>query len=293
MAVWWVYQNKSYQRSREGGYLWAPSVGKDGRRQVHWDAMDSVEPGDLVLSCVDRNIVATSIAKSKAYLAPRPDPSDESLWGNEGRRVDVAYADLPSPFAVERLQNLFPLLQIANGPIAKDGRGKQGYLWTVNPLAAKLILERIGQHVDVDQLVNAAIGSDLPGPVTVAERSQKVRVGQQKFREKVIHLWGGSCVLTGVRDTRLLIASHIKSWVLANDIERLDPHNGLLLEAGFDRLFDSGLISFDENGQMLVSKELSETDQKALDLNANLKLQTVPERTLAYLTFHRQSVFLG
>ena len=45
MAVWWVYQNKSYPRSREGGYLWAPSIGKGGRRQVHWDAMDLVGLG--------------------------------------------------------------------------------------------------------------------------------------------------------------------------------------------------------------------------------------------------------
>lgn len=293
MAVWWVYQNKSYPRSREGGYLWAPSIGKDGRRQVHWDAMDLVEPGDLILSCVNRNLVATSIAKSSAYPSPRPGPEDESLWSSEGRRVDVAYADLPSPFAVEKLQDLFPLLQKANGPIATDGRGKQGYLWPVSPVAAKMILERIGQHVDVDQILLSAIETDSPGPVTTSVRSQRVRVGQQKFREGVMALWGGACALSGVRDHRLLIASHIKSWVLANDRERLDPHNGLLLEAGFDRLFDSGLVTFDDSGLMLVSDELADIDRRALGLNGEMKLRQVPKGSAVYLDFHRKSIFLA
>jgi len=47
MAVWWVFQNNSYERSRVGGYLWAPLVDKSGNRKSHWETMAQVQPGHL------------------------------------------------------------------------------------------------------------------------------------------------------------------------------------------------------------------------------------------------------
>jgi hypothetical protein len=292
MAVWWVFQNKSYPRSRAGGYLWAPMKDKAGHKKSHWETMAEVQPGDIVLSSVERKIVATSVTKSAAYPSEQPDPQDAEFWAGDGRRVDVAYADLPEPFPVDDLSDLFSLLSGDGGPLASDGRGKQGYLFAVNPTAAQQVLERIGHRVDVDQILASAVEADGPGPVTTADRTQKVRVGQQKFREGVIKLWGGRCAVTGVSDQRLLIASHIKSWRLSNDKERLDPYNGLLLEAGLDRLFDEGLITFEDNGSISISRQVSESDRKALGLSADLHLNTVQEKTKAYLAFHRVNIFI-
>jgi hypothetical protein len=253
--------------------------------------MAEVQPGDIVLSSVGRKIVATSIAKSTAYSSDQPDSRDAEFWVGEGRRVDVAYADLPEPYPVDNLSDLFPLLSEDEGPLAVDGRGKLGYLFAVNPAAARQVLDRIGRQVDVDQILASAVEADAPGPVTTADRTQKVRVGQQKFRETVIKLWGGRCAVSGVTDRRLLIASHIKSWRLSNDRERIDPYNGLLLEAGLDRLFDEGLITFEDSGSILISPQLSGANRDALGLTSDLTMQEVPKKCLPYLLFHRLNLF--
>ena len=56
MAVWWVFQNDSYERSRDGGYLWAPIADKAGNKKFHWETMTKVVAGDLILSCKNRSI---------------------------------------------------------------------------------------------------------------------------------------------------------------------------------------------------------------------------------------------
>jgi putative restriction endonuclease len=293
MAVWWVFQNKSYTRSRAGGYLWAPLKDKLGHKKSHWETMAEVQPGDIVLSSVGRKIVATSIAKSAAYRSEQPDSRDAEFWDGEGRRVDVAYADLCDPFPVDKLSDLFPLLSEDEGPLSVGGRGKLGYLFAINPAAAKQILDRIGQQEDVDQILARAVGADSPGPVTTVDRTQKVRIGQQKFREGVLQLWSGRCAISRVSDSRLLIASHIKSWRLSNDQERIDPYNGLLLEAGLDRLFDQNLISFTDEGTILISSTLTHADQEALGLKGDMHLYRVNNRTKLYLQFHRNELFIS
>lgn len=293
MAVWWVFQNKSYERSRAGGYLWAPLLDKVGHKKSHWETMAEVQPGDIVLSSVERKIVATSVTKSAAYLSAQPDPQDAEFWAGDGRKVDVAYADLPIPFPVDELSDFFSLLSEEAGPLASDGRGKQGYLFAVQPGVAQQIFDRIGRRVDVDQILASAVEAEGPGPVTTADRTQKVRVGQQKFREGVIKLWGGRCAVTGVSDQRLLIASHVKSWRLSNDKERLDPHNGLLLEAGLDRLFDEGLITFIGTGRIKISSQLSKADREALRLTDDMSLRHLLGKTRDYLIFHDEEIFLS
>jgi len=293
MAVWWVFQNKSYERSRSGGYLWAPLVDKAGHKKSHWEAMAGVQPGDIVISSVERKIVATSIAKSSAYLSPQPNLQDSEFWAGDGRRVDVAYADLPEPFPVDDLQDLFSDLAEEGGPLARDGRGKQGYLFAVQPATAIRLLERLSTRVDIDQILADADAAEGPGPVTTADRTQKVRIGQSGFRDDVVRLWSGQCAVTGVSDLRLLIASHIKSWRLSNDRERVDRFNGLLLEARLDRLFDRGLITFAPNGLMELSPQLTSADVELLGLSQEMRLTEVPTESSSYLEFHRQNIFLG
>lgn len=55
----------------------------------------------------------------------------------------------------------------------------------------------------------------------------------------------------------LLLASHIKPWRSASNYERLSSENGLLLSPLYDKLFDIGLITFDDNMKILISNKLS------------------------------------
>jgi len=125
---------------------------------------------------------------------------------------------------------------------------------------------------------------------TERESIVKSRVGQGLFRERVIELWG-SCSVTGISNLALLRASHIKPWRDCSNQERLDPMNGLLLHPTLDHLFDSGLVTFEENGKILVSKRLSSEDAKILQLDSSETLRKVPGGLQEYMKFHRENVF--
>lgn len=80
-----------------------------------------------------------------------------------------------------------------------------------------------------------------------------VRVNQQYFRNTLIENYGGRCCITGLRESELLVASHIKPWSESTPDERLAPDNGLLLNGLHDRAFDKGLITLDKDLRVVVS----------------------------------------
>ena len=128
---------------------------------------------------------------------------------------------------------------------------------------------------------------------TEAERLVVQRIGQSIFRDALVTYWGGQCAVTGVRDTRLLRASHIKPWAACEtDAERLDVYNGLLLAAHLDAAFDAGLISFTDRGRILFSSHFQEADRKALGIDDGLILRRVAPGHLQKLAWHRDYVLV-
>jgi hypothetical protein len=127
---------------------------------------------------------------------------------------------------------------------------------------------------------------------TEAERLVVQRVGQNIFRDALLDYWNGRCPITGVADPRLLRASHIKPWAACDtDAERLDVHNGLLLAAHLDAAFDAGLISFEDNGAIMLARELGVSDRAALHLSHDMVLPNLNDRHRRYLRWNRTSVF--
>jgi putative restriction endonuclease len=115
---------------------------------------------------------------------------------------------------------------------------------------------------------------------TEAERAQKVRIGQDRFRAALLEYWNGVCPLTGISNPELLRASHIIPWRdCESDQERLNVHNGLLLSSLWDAAFDSGLVTFDGLGRVILSPAI---DQRAAEA---LQAEGVP--TLALTDEHR------
>jgi predicted restriction endonuclease len=86
----------------------------------------------------------------------------------------------------------------------------------------------------------------------------------------------------------VLVASHSKKWANSSNEERLDPYNGLLLTANVDKLFDSGLISFDDTGRVLIGKGVNRAALTGLGLDAKKKLKFVRDAHLPYLAAHRE-----
>lgn len=123
---------------------------------------------------------------------------------------------------------------------------------------------------------------------TEVERLVRQRVGQERYRAALLTYWGGACAVTGVTVTEALRASHAKPWAeCANDAERLDAFNGLLLVANLDALFDRFLISFDEAGCLLVNSRLPWDDLPRLGVDPGMKLRWLADEHRPYLQWHR------
>jgi len=113
------------------------------------------------------------------------------------------------------------------------------------------------------------------------------RLGQGKFGFAVRQLWNHRCSVTGASTKAVLEASHIQRWADSNDAQRLDPNNGLLLTANLHKLFDAGLISFDDSGKMLVSSKLSQAEQEIFGVIGKRLSKKPSAETANYLSYHR------
>jgi putative restriction endonuclease len=124
---------------------------------------------------------------------------------------------------------------------------------------------------------------------TEAERLVVQRIGQDVFRKRLIDFWRGRCPITGVEQPELLRASHIKPWAdCPTDAERLDVFNGLLLVAHLDAAFDAALITFADDGALIVSARLTERSRTVLGLEEDLRLTGLTPRHAPYFAWHRR-----
>jgi hypothetical protein len=116
--------------------------------------------------------------------------------------------------------------------------------WDTVALEAAAEFEKLangnGVVPDADLLV------DVNTPVLEEGRTRsavvQVRVNQARFRKAVLSSYNSTCCISGLRQEKLVIASHIVPW--AEDAQnRLNPQNGLCLSALHDRAYDQGLIT--------------------------------------------------
>lgn len=132
-----------------------------------------------------------------------------------------------------------------------------------------------------------AIRKDSTIPEPQKELLTFARIGQGKYRKDLIELWE-KCSVSNCKMTDLLIASHIKPWSESSNEEKLDPYNGLLLLPNYDKLFDKHLISFDDDGRIIISPQIKKGEYKILGISANDKLFNVFEENKPYLKIHRE-----
>lgn len=123
---------------------------------------------------------------------------------------------------------------------------------------------------------------------TEVERMVRQRVGQDAYRKAMLDYWGNACAVTGLQMPEILRASHAKPWAeCETDAERLDVYNGFLLTANLDALFDRFLISFDENGRIIISKKIGDSQRDLLNIHESMQLRWTSKEHENYLIFHR------
>lgn len=318
MRYHWVSQNKTGNHEIPGGYIWCPKLNRNGAQNPNYEMMRNVEPGDVLFSFQGRTITHVGVIVSHAFDAQKPADFGASGrdWDDIGWKVLVEYESVGVGFMpAMHMDTLLPLLPKKYSPIQEDGRGNQMYFTTIpNELGEELVKLAGLEHSNIEALIEMArpaiersdsrIGYeselslraiedrinqlDIPSTEKLALISS--RVGQGEFRQRVLAI-EPNCRVTLVNDPRFLRASHIKPWRDANNQERLDGNNGLMLTPTVDLLFDQGYISFDHSGGIVHSAFI--TDRVWAELH--LPQRPEPHKPFnaeqrGYLEYHRDVV---
>jgi putative restriction endonuclease len=126
----------------------------------------------------------------------------------------------------------------------------------------------------------------------------KTRVNQNFFRSTILASYHNRCCITGLNIPKLLVASHIIPWS-KSEKDRMDPRNGLCLNALHDKAFDKGLITITPEFKILVSSHLLDVKPEDIfekffhDLNGGKMI--LPDRFVPrkeFLEYHNKEIFI-
>ncbi|MEP4052972.1 MAG: HNH endonuclease signature motif containing protein [Litorimonas sp.] len=256
-------------------------------------------------------IGAFGIVEDFAEVAPIPVAynSEKNLWSNVGWMLPVQWAENPNSLKVKNhIEEIRPLLAKKYAPLQREtGNGNQGaYLSKISENLFQLVLSLSNtelQNLSFDQ--EAVSFESFDDRLDTYEKTKedlsdteglqvsKSRRGQGLFKENVKRRMS-ECPVTGVRDPRFLVASHIKPWrVCTTAHDRLTGANGLLLARHVDHLFDKGFISFTDEGSSIRSAEIGSETLKRLGLISRLTSAKLimDEEQRAFMDYHRRVVF--
>jgi len=195
----------------------------------------------------------------------------------------------------------FPLDELRRGFPANAFSESEDLPWDYQMLCA--LLRRAAElGVAVPDAPLAAFTKELEATIaaegitkgTEAERLVTQRIGQNHYRNALLSYWKGACALTGFDLPEVLRASHAKPWAeCESDSERLNVYNGFLFTATIDALFDKALISFTDDGELLLSTRVKEDRFADLGLRPGMRLRWIDERHLPFLKWHRERLFMA
>jgi len=293
-VIWPADNVRSWKRRAETLDLPIGTDRADAAKQFHGDALvsalrsvgfsavrstkkiDQLARGDLVVY-VKRDTRTRPLVVHPRFL----DIADK-LADLDG--IDVA---LPPRSYVNSNLRAFPHYVAEH----RKSTGRHGFALGVATGRVATLVDLLQRHcrIETGEGEVRVVASD--DPLTERERLQAARIGQGDFRDALIVAWGGTCPVAGVDHLPLLRASHIKPWKASTNAERLDPFNGLLLCAHVDALFDRGLISFEDDGRMLVSSRVSTPNLQRLALAGTVTIMGLEARHAPYLHYHRERCF--
>lgn len=146
------------------------------------------------------------------------------------------------------------------------------------------------ENIDSAKEENAIL-NDSSIPETTKEQLLKSRRGQGKFRADLEKI-EKKCRITFLDIPEYLTACHIKPWSKSTNKERLDGNNGLLLSPHIHHLFDRGLLSISQSGDLLISPKLPKKIREFWHIPEKLYVGNFRPRQCHYLQYHEENVFL-
>jgi putative restriction endonuclease len=169
--------------------------------------------------------------------------------------------------------------------------------WERLAVECQMLRQQLDQSVvpELEPESDSFPSEDFTGEMRQVLTAQRIK--QHFFRRAVLSSYRGRCCMSGLSDTRLLIASHIVPWSYDKQ-NRLNPSNGLCLSAIHDRAFDKGLMTLSDDLKIVISEELMRCDDgfvKDVLMPLNGKAIELPERfapRLAFVAWHRNTIFV-
>jgi putative restriction endonuclease len=133
--------------------------------------------------------------------------------------------------------------------------------WDRLPFESEKLLAKYANS-SVEQVSEIEI-DDLPKEGKVRTQLVKVRVNQNFFRAMVIASYNNKCCITGISNKELLVAGHIRPWGV-DEKNRMNPQNGLAINALHDKAFEAGLITILPNYKVKVSSILKKSKDESI-----------------------------
>ncbi len=321
MRYWWVNHKQTFRHEFEGRYIWSPKRKRDGSRNRFYDFLKQVVPGDIVLSYASGAVQGAGFAISYCYTCPRPAEFGHvgEAWDVIGWRVDVNFQRFSRPVRPKaHLSVMVPLIDREEfAPLRATGDGLQHvYLTSVSDELAQTVIGLAGETAAFsrsafDHSAPGLVERELSGqleweeieqrhileeeiPVTTRRALVQARVGQGLFKDRVSRI-ETRCRLTFVENPTHLVGSHIKPWRESTNEERLHEANGLMLTPTADHLFDRGFISFEDNGEIIVSPVADVVSLRRMGLDPTNPPRPMPFNSdqKHFIAHHRKEIFLA
>ncbi|PKM53993.1 MAG: hypothetical protein CVV00_10030 [Firmicutes bacterium HGW-Firmicutes-5] len=213
--------------------------------------------------------------------------SEEATYMKKSYYVELEYIAnlIDKPFLLEEMKHNEVF---ANDPYLIDGFQASSISLAKESLVE--IMKSVNIATDTYEDIEASQNlSQTEKEIIISTRLGHSKLRRQIFEERKVC----SCEICSVDDEHLLVISHIKSWALSNNKERLDKNNILLLCPNHDKLFDSGYITFDNSGQIIISGRLTNTTILAMTLSSSLKIRMLNPLMKEYLKWHRENIFMN
>lgn len=134
--------------------------------------------------------------------------------------------------------------------------------------------------------VQEVIKSLITNPQNSDEVYRKIKsrgYSQIVFRKALLVAYKSKCAFCNTSLNSILQAAHIIPWNSANDKQKLDVRNGLLLCANHHCLFDYGILFVDELFRIQINKKVrlkTESDKIIVSTLSNTLLQLPKDSTL-------------
>lgn len=246
-----------------GGFLSIPKTTPRRVETTNRAGLPQIAPGDELWICTDVSGPGIVAFGSVASVTSEPTGLAVSLGEVTSLQRPVALGDFPRKGSgsrlISRLQvNRPPELYFVDDELfAEFGRVVESRF---GPGALPTTLDWPGVIERNRAEIRKAAELERQVPLSL----RPIREGQRAFRDRLLRLYDGQCVVSGCSIPSAVEAAHIVPWTGDPELDR--EENGLILRRDLHGLFDAGLFAISpKTGSIEIASALLGSEYEDLD----------------------------